>query len=198
MNKPTRKQVIRLGVLPAVLVVGLSITAGACEDDSPGSKATGKESKSQQDQYARLAANQPAHSGSYSPTRETINAWIDTWMKKPGKKSYVYIQNANGEYGYYILKGLPVSYCASITPTYKLTQQDLGGNNGKMKVPAPGMDGAYYSGTQCNSYYGMDAESGAYLEFTVGTNQSYFLYDQPMDPPQYKNATPMGPSKIKN
>lgn len=32
----------------------------------------------------------------YSPTRETINKWIETW-DKPGKLSYVYLQNANGE-----------------------------------------------------------------------------------------------------
>jgi hypothetical protein len=29
-------------------------------------------------------------------------------------------------------------------------------------------------------------------------NQSYFLYDQPMDLPQYKNATPLGEAKLKN
>src|SRR3546814_18270023 len=75
-----------------------------------------------------------AHTGTYSPTRETKNFWIDTWMKKPGKKSYVYIQNANGQYGYYILKGLPVTYCVGLLPPEVKQRGDLGQYDGDMEI----------------------------------------------------------------
>src|SRR3546814_4543224 len=86
-------------------------------------------------------------------------------MKKPGKKSYVYIQNANGQYGYYILKGLPVTYCVGLLPPEVKQRGDLGQYDGDMVVQGPSMDGTYSSGSNCNTMYGQDAESGAYLEW---------------------------------
>src|SRR5690606_40706282 len=97
---------------------------------------------------------QPAHVMKYSPTRETISKWGKTWEKE-GKLSYVYLLNSMGDtVGYYVLKGLPVSYCASLTPTWDFTRQD-----GKYhQVPAPGIDQEYYgnSGGLCSTYYGFD------------------------------------------
>src|SRR3546814_20405454 len=118
-------------------------------------------------------------------------------MKKPGKKSYVYIQNANGQYGYYILKGLPVTYCVGLLPPEVKQGGDLGQYDGDMVVQGPSMDGTYSSGSNCNTMYGQDAESGASLEWTVGLNQSYFLYDQPVDLPQSQDATHHGKATIK-
>jgi hypothetical protein len=184
----------RAAVAAVCVALGIGVL-GACTSEDKSSRA--KESASRQSNYDRLVANQPAHTGDYSPTRETKNFWIDTWMKNPGKKSYVYIQNANGEYGYYILKGLPVSYCVSLLPPEVKTRGDLGGHDGDLVVQGPSMDGTYSSSSNCNTMYGKDAESGAYMEWTIGMNQSYFLYDQPMDLPQYKNAAPLGEAKIK-
>lgn len=197
MKKFTRKQVIRGILVPAVGVIVLATTAGACDDSSDNSSRS-KEKSAAASNYDRLVANQPAHQGDYSPTRETKNFWIDTWMKKPGKLSYVYIQNAQGQYGYYILKGLPVTYCVGLLPPEVKTRGDLGQYDGDLIVQGPSMDGTYSSSSNCNTMYGKDAETGAYLEWTVGMNQSYFLYDQPMDLPQYKNATPLGEAKLKN
>lgn len=198
MRKLNRKQVIRGILVPAVGVIVLATTAGACSGDDGKPSARATESQKRQSNYDRLVANQPAHEGPYSPTRETKNFWIDTWMQKPHKKSYVYIQNASGQYGYYILEGLPVTYCVGLLPPEVKTRADLGQYDGDVVVQGPSMDGTYSSNNNCQTYYGKDAESGAYIEFTVGANQSYFLYDQPMDLPQYKNAVPMGNAKIKN
>jgi hypothetical protein len=151
-----------------------------------------KESERKQDNYNHLVAEDPAHKMEHSPTRKTINDWIDTWGKDPNKLAYVYLQNAKGDYGYFVIKGLPVSYCAALTPPDRVDSS----SNGKVTRPAPGMDGVYYSGGQCSSYYAMDASTGAYLEWSVGANQSYFLYDQPLNLPQFKSATPMGPTTI--
>lgn len=182
----------------AGLVTTLGLGATACMGDGGDSKSSGrtKETKSVSNNYDRLVSNQPAHQGSYSPTRSTKNFWVDTWMKDPDKLSYVYIQNANGEYGYFVLKGLPVTYCVSLLPPEQKARVDLGEYSGDTYVKAPSMDGTYSSNSNCNSYYGKDAVTGAYVEFSVGQNQSYFLYDQPLNLPQYKDAKPLGPSTL--
>lgn len=184
-------------ILGAVSIAVLGTMASTCggEDNEPSSRA--KESNRVNTNYDKLVANQPAHQGDYSPTRETKNFWIDTWMKDPKKLSYVYIQNANGEYGYYVLKGLPVTYCVSLLPPELYQRHDMGedGSAGLLHK-APSMDGTYSSNTNCNAYYGEDAVTGAYVEFSVGANQSYQLFDKPLSLPQYKDAKPMGPSTI--
>lgn len=184
----------RAAVVAVCVALGIGALS-ACEDDGDKS-SRGKENAARQNGYDKLVANQPAKSVDYSPTRETKNFWIETWGKKPGKKSYVYIQDANGKYGYYILEGLPVSYCVSLLPPETKVRGDLGQYDGDMLVPGPSMDGTYSSGNDCSTKYGKDAESGAYVEFTVGTNQSYFLYSEPMDLPQYKDAQPLGSARI--
>lgn len=189
-GKPTRVRLFRRPWHASafiVLAVVLGVTAGGCEDDNPS------ESKTQKDNYSKLTKRQPAETMDYSPTRETINAWIRTW-EKPGKLAYVYVQNGNGQYGYYVMKGLPVSYCAMLTPNYEIKDR----RNSDVVVPAPGMDGVYYSGGQCNVYYGIDATTGAYQEFSLGMNQSYFLYSEPQTLPQYRDAQQMGPTSIED
>lgn len=129
----------------------------------------------------------------YSPTRETINFWVDTW-DEPGKLSYVYLQSATGDLlGYYILKGLPVSYCAALTPTYDLLDVKGDDMGPALQVPSPGVDGAYYSGGQCSSYYGQDATTGAYVEYTAGLGINVLLYDAPLP---RQDVEPLGPSTV--
>lgn len=181
------------GLTAAAMAAGLMFAITACNEDT---SSQAKESKSRQDTYDRLVANEPAKSMAVSPTRKTINAWIEKWGKNPNKLSYVYLQNGNGDYSYFVLKGLPVSMCAMLTPNYEI--KDRGTDSSDLVVPAPGMDGAYYSGSQCNSYYGIDGTTGTYVEFSVGQNQSYFLYDQPQSLPQFKDAKPLGPTSLKD
>jgi hypothetical protein len=184
-------------ILAAVAAATIGTTASTCGGESTPDSGRTKESKKVDGNYERLVQNQPAHEGDYSPTRATKNFWIDTWMKDPKKLSYVYIQNANGEYGYFVLQGLPVTYCVSLLPPEKYNRYDMGedGSAGLL-LKAPSMDGTYSSNTNCSTLYGKDAVTGAYVEFTVGTNQSYFLYDRPLNLPQFKDAKPMGPSTI--
>lgn len=186
---------IRNASIGIVAVAGLTLGLTACGGGG-GPKARQVESASRDATYDKLIQSQPAHSLSYSPTRNTKNFWIDTWGKDPNKLSYIYIQNAKGEFGYYILKGLPVTYCVSLIPPEQLINGDVGDQNGDFVVKAPSVDGTYSSNANCNSYYGIDATTNAYVEFSVGTNQSYFLYDQPLDLPQYKDAQPLGPTTV--
>jgi hypothetical protein len=157
----------------ALAAIGLSACGGE-------PSAQQNESKIRQGGYEYLAKHQPAHTMQYSPTRETINFWIDTW-NKPGKLSYVYLQAANGQLvGYYILKGLPVTLCAALTPNYEMYDVSEDGVGPNTVVPAPGVDGVYYSGGQCNDYYGRDATTNSYMEFTVGSSMNMLVYERPL------------------
>lgn len=178
----------RVIALAAVAVLALT----ACDGD-PGPAED--EQLVQQDGYGTLTQNQPAGTMSYSPTRETINFWIDTW-DEPGKLSYVYLQAANGELlGYYVLEGLPVSYCASLTPTYAWVDRPNDGSNAKQQAPAPAMDGVYYSGGQCDTYYGKDASTGTYIEYTAGLGINVLLYEEPLARP---DVEPLGQTSVED
>lgn len=143
--------------------------------------------------YDQLAKNQPAITMPYSPTRETINGWVKTWGK-PGKVSYVYLQNPEGKMiGYFVLKGLPVSYCSSNTPNYNFEDPTNDGNDNPFMVTAPGLDGTYEAaGAACNTFYGFDAGTGAYVEYTAGFGINVLLYDQPL--PQSGSIPNLGPT----
>lgn len=180
------KRITRVVVAAAAaLALGAGLTA--CEDDS----SQGKETRAKQKGYDQLVANQPAGRMEYSPTREAINEWVKTWGKR-GKLSYVYIQNGKGEYGYFVMKGMPVARCQMLTPTEKVDSE----TNGRVVVALPGMDGTYSSGSMCDTYYGFDATTGVFMEFTVGTNQSFFLFDKPMTMPEYASAKQLGPTSV--
>lgn len=177
-----------LGALVLVFVA----TAGSC--DSPQSASQASESDRRQDSYDRLVANQPAQTMDYSPSREIINFWIETWGQE-GKLSFVYLQGANGELlGYYVLEGRPVNLCASLTPSYE-TLEPHGDNDGVVVVPAPGIDGTYYQGAGCDTYYGKDATTGAYLEYTAGLGINVLLFDEPMP---RQDVEPLGPTSVED
>ncbi|THA72451.1 hypothetical protein E6R60_26325 [Streptomyces sp. A0642] len=189
------RRLTRLAVT-ALAVTGLALGATACSEEADSSSRA-KENTARQSNYDKLVARQPSHTLTYSPTRDTKNFWIDTWGKTPNKLSYVYIQNANGEYGYFVLKGLPVTYCVSLLPPEQKSRVDVGEYEGDAYIQAPSMDGTFSSNSNCDAYYGKDASTGAYVEFSVGQNQSYFLYDKPLDLPQFKDAKPLGPTTLK-
>jgi hypothetical protein len=175
-----------------LLVMALALAAvvalGACTSSSKSGQ--NKESGLQQTNYDRLVAQDPAHEMQTSVTRKTINRWIDTWGKDPNKLAYVYFQNANGDLtGYYVLKGLPVSYCTALTPTYKVRDS----SNGNLMLPAPSVDGVYYSGGECNTFYGFDATTGAYIEYTAGLGINVLIYDQPLT--NHPNVPKLGPGQ---
>lgn len=181
-----RRMIITVAV--AVTAV-LALSAGSC--GSPPSPQA-QETDRRQATYQDLVARQPAHSMEYSPSRDQINFWIDTWGTEEGKLSYVYLLASNGQMiGYYVFRGLPVSYCAALTPTYEHYRNGTHGYG--YTVPAPGVDGVYYSGGQCSAYYGQDASTGSYLEYTVGQGISALIYEQPLP---RQDVEPLGFTEI--
>ena len=177
---------LMLGFLCAILVVVLA----AC--DTGDKSAQNSESNKQQKSYTNLVNSDPAHAMTYSPTRKTINAWIDTW-NQPGQLSFTYIVNQNGEkVGYYVFLGSPVSMCAALTPTYKFVNPGGDHEDTLYQVPAPSLDGVYYSGGQCISYYGIDAITKQVIEFSIGGALNYISSTQPI----YLNVPALGVTTI--
>lgn len=189
MRRMTKTVKLALGALVLVLVVA----ASSCESGEAGSSQS-SESDRRQDSYDKLVASQPARTMDYSPSREIANFWIETW-NEPGKLSFVYLQGANGEFlGYYVLEGRPVNLCAGLTPSYEIVHRgDSGG--AMIAVPAPGVDGVYYQGAGCDTYYGKDATTGAYLEYTAGLGINVLLFDEPMP---RQDVEPLGPTSVED
>lgn len=179
-------------IVLALLVIGF-VAVGLTACDDPQATPAEQAQAARNAGVAQIRTNQPAQAMDYSPTIDTINGWSATWGKK-GKVSYVYMQRADGSFaGYYVLKGLPVSYCASGSPTYDYVDIKGDGIGHKVQVPAPGLDGAYYGGSgNCNRYYGFDAVTGQYVEYTDGLVLTAVLSDSPL--PMDKQPTPYGSS----
>ena len=166
----------------AIVMMLLSLTGAACEGQSDSDRDT---QESRQAATESLRDKQPIKTAEYSSTLDTINKWTERWGKK-GMVSYVYMQTQNGTFaGYYVLKGLPVSYCTAGAPAYRIDSS----SNGKVLVPIPGSDGAYYSNCAENRFYGFDAVTGQYIEYTDGMVLTAVLSDQPLalenQPPAY-------------
>lgn len=174
---------MRRKVTATIAAVGVAVLAlTGCTEPTA-------DEKSRDDAYEKVMERQPGKTLEYSPTRETINFWVDTWNEE-GKLSYVYLQNTSGDViGYYVLKGLPVSYCAQISPP-----ETVRGGEGRVVTSAPANDGAYYGDGNCNTFYGQDATSGSYIEYTAGMGINVLLFSEPM--PNQGDAKPLGPTSV--
>lgn len=178
------------------LLIGLIAifgTASSCGgQEVPDSQES--ELRIQQNGYDGLVAGQPARDMDHSPTRDTINAWSDTW-EVPGQVAFTYLLNFDGDaIGYYVLVGPPVSYCASLTPTYDIIAIDGLAERVDTIVPAPSLDGVFYSGSQCIQYFGIDASTGALVEFTAGGSLNFFNSTQPL--PNFIDVPAFGPTEL--
>jgi len=169
-----------------LLTVAVLLILSACEIEE---SAQDKETDRQQTTYEKLSEKEPAKEMTNPKTRETINFFTDTWNEE-GQLAYVYLQNSEGKMiGYYALDGPPVSMCTSLTPNYRVDSS----GNGKVVTPAPGTDGVYRGSEDCSRYYGKDATTGAYIEFTTGMGINMLLYTEPLtNHPNVENLAPQG------
>lgn len=160
-------------LIALALTILMALFVVACEEEDSADR---RERQAQGTNYEQLQRKQPAQSMDYSPTREGLNKWMETW-EEPGKIAYVYLLASNGQkIGYYVFEGLPVSYCASLTPP----DREVDGYNTSVVMRAPSMDGVYYSGSGCNQFFGYDAQSGSYIEFSTGSGINFFVTEQPL------------------
>lgn len=180
----------RITIVVAVVLTAL-LLAG-CAESEPD--AVQRESERRDQAVENMDTNIPSEPMDYSSTLAGIEFWKQKWGEE-GKLAYIYFTNNAGEVtSYAVIEGLPVSYCASRTPPYKLVDPDdsgAGSGDGDsdpiVMVPAPAMDGAYYSGGQCLQFYAKDALTDAYIEWSIGGTQNYMLYDQPLEGPEVQD-----------
>jgi hypothetical protein len=177
------KHISMRAVLVALAVLALAVGLSACSwgGESENDKAHKEQANTRQAAFSRLSHQEKIDEATFSPTRRTINFWVKTWGHDPNKLSYVYMQADNGQLtGYYIFRGLPVTEGAALTENYEFV--DPKGDDAKelFQVPAPGVDGVYYSGGQCDVYYGEDALTHSYMEFSLSGGQSFQLYEKPL------------------
>lgn len=171
--------------LATVAVVALTIVLGAC-DSAPDQRAQDAARSSQS--VERIIAQQPVQSGNYSPTRATINGWVQTWMTRPGVKYYAYLYTNGQPLGYYVLQGPPVSYAAGATEPYR-RQCD---GSGCFDRANPGQDAAFANvGSGQFQFYGMDAQTSRIVEWG-GVGVTYIGSSAPLNVP---GAVPLGDAK---
>ncbi len=158
----------------ALLAGGLS----ACEGEP---SAAQKSADARNEGVERIREKQPVSAMDYSQTLNTINRWAETWGQE-GTVSYVYMKKSTGEVdGYYVMDGPPVNMCTSGSPTYDIVDSEGDGDDyPDREVAAPGLDGAYYGGCDSSRYYGFDAVTGQYLEYTDGFITTAMLSNQPI------------------
>jgi hypothetical protein len=161
-------------------------------DGQPATQSN--EQSIQQQNYDSMTKSEPAVKMPYSPTLRTINFFAETWGHDPDKLSYVYLSDQNGQtMGYYVLKGLPVSYCAQ---RFSPVRQDWSGNGGALNIPMPALDGAYYTTGPCSTLYGRDANTNGYVEWTLASG-IMSVSDRPRGRPETDSASKaLGPTVI--
>lgn len=194
-------RLMKRGLTIAAAALATLIFAAAC-DDMGGPKPTAQEEQSEKrdNAYERLLAEHEVADPDYSNDLRNIDFWVETWgtaANSAGKLAYVYLLSSDGQFvGYYVLDGLPTAKCKMATPTYDFEQRDLGEWSGDVMVPAPGLSGTYSSGAgECTTYYGKDASTGAYIEFTV-TELTMLTFDRAYPLPEGVEPPALGFTEI--
>lgn len=179
-------------LLLALIALSVLFVAACGYENTPRAK----EQEQQDQNYSKITEQQQVETIDYSSTRDTINKWIERWGQE-GQISYVYITDSGEPTGYYVIKGLPVSYNASIVPPEKYVDLPGDGTNDLKPVQAPSMDAVYYRpGGAVSQFYAFDARTDAYYEWSVGGSQNYFLSDQPLQ--QYRNVPAIGDTSVED
>lgn len=163
------KKFVKISTVMGVLALLLT----ACPTEVPSSEKVDVSAKNAA--VDRIRKQLPIPSIDYAPVRRTIIDWNKRW-DAPDKVSFIYLMADNGQFiGYYVARGLPVSYCVGLTPS---DQIHIDRNGAAITRSAPDLDGVYYDGDDCNRYYFFDATTDAYIEFGGGIR--FFIADQPL------------------
>lgn len=178
-----------------LLIVSVAVLLGAltaCDENSSPS-AQEQQTTVRDNAYETLVGNHPVRQPGYSGDLVNLDFWVETWGME-SRLAYVYLLASDGTFiGYYVLDGLPTAKCKMATPTWDFERVKGVGGNLDQIVPAPGLTGTYSSGSgECHTYYGRDATSGSYVEWTAGMGISQLVFGQPMSLPEGVEPPPLG------
>lgn len=157
-----------------IFILSVFVLFGVTACDLPEPSASQKQEAARDNVMERANAKVPVPQTDNFVTREMIAEYMRR-MDEPNKTFFVYVvANTGAVMGYYTTNGAPVSICAFLAPPDKVEER-YGGSDLVRK--APGVDGVYYSGGGCDTYYFFDANSDAMVQ-VKGLN--LFVSDQPL------------------
>jgi len=157
-----RGKILSIVVL-AVIVTGIFATGCAPTPQDVDRQA-------QQDILSNGQAVEPVYQTQNFLARGAINEWAKR-MDTPDKLWYVYEYADSGVVlGYYISRTVPLSYGVSLTNPERMI-------SGAASMPAPGVDGVFYTGVDEDLYFFFDAET----DTLIMTNNRLKILDMPLD-----------------
>lgn len=155
------------------ITVGLFVAMGVSAFWDMPKDANTVDKETQEDIMKRAQTAEPVYQIQNFLSRQAINEWAER-MDEPDKLWYVYLMTDSGAFiGYHICRTVPLSYGVSMTNPERREH----GGNGAVSLPAPGVDGVYYAGTDAEVFYCFDAETDALVTFKT----NFVHYDQPLD-----------------
>ena len=141
------------GVTASVVVIAFSLLAMSCMSSEKDDLAVSRET--QQEIMAHAINVVPPYQPVDFPAREDINRYLRE--TEQASEWYTYALNWQGEPIFYVVSdSKPRNICVSITaPQTRI---------GSAVLSAPALDGVYYGGANCNSWYLWDTTTGNYIE----------------------------------
>lgn len=164
-------------LLITCLTIGLAMTLTACNAESDETTSE-RGARVQESIMQKAQSSVPVPQTNNFLTRKAVAKWMER-MDQPQKLFYIYVLADTGNViGYYVAQTRPVSECALMTAPKRLERGDRGSYGGDFQMPAPALDGVYYTGG-CDSgeAFFFDAETDAFIGLS-GLN--YFVADQPL------------------
>ena len=144
---------LSLPCLAAVLLAGCANLGST--DDLDVAKET------QQKVMAAATGAVPPYEPSAFPARVDINRYLKE--TELAGEWYTYALNWQGEPIFYVVSdSKPRNICVSITAP----DRKVKGSQGNVVMSAPALDGVYYGGADCNSWYLWDATTGTFIELS--------------------------------
>ncbi len=169
----------------ACALLGALILAGCKGDDD-----LKKSGETQKKVMAQAQNAVPAYHPRAFPAREDIN-WYLRETEKRGTW-FIYALSMTGQPLFYIVSDMkPRNICISISsPDRKISS-----SGGSVVMSAPALDGVYYGGAGCDSYYMRDAATGGYIElsgraFTLVTSRAPLFLETDLKRLEPKMAEP--------
>ena len=163
-----KKLIVKL----TILVLGCMLLVGC-----GGSSETAQQvdQKTQGEVLLRAQAIEPIYEIQNFLSRKAINKWLKR-VDVPNKEWYVYLHAPmTGEIlGYYVSSTVPLSYGVAISNPVQIINS---GNVDDAVIPAPSLDGVFYSGIDERTWYFFDAET----DTLITTNMNVSFMDQPLD-----------------
>lgn len=164
-------------IVSGALGLGLLMTLAACPNENATSNHETKNRAAQQSAMEVATTSVAVPKTKHFLARQNLAEYMKR-MDTPEKLFYVYERGENGNtVGYYVSRTYPQSVCTFMTPPEQVVHKDWGMDAGaSVVVSAPALDGVYYKGGGCDTYFFFDAATDA----MILTSMKFTVADQPL------------------